>query len=113
MGNMLSYMFYGGSDGHVTVQDVVDASRNLKTLTSGDFLPRAQFESLPEAVGNVNDVGINFNKWRRPVKMFGPGDGDLQRQISQNDHVKDFDVDPSDWKRSCETVNVILEGILF
>ena len=44
--------------------------------------------------------------------MFGPGDGDLQRQISQNDHVKDFDVDPSDWKRSCKTVNVILEHIL-
>ena len=59
---MFSYMFYGGSNGHVTVQDVVDASRNLKAQTSEDFRPQNEGRFHLEAAGNVSDIGINFNK---------------------------------------------------
>ena len=103
--------FYDRVDGHVTTEDVADTSRRLATLD--DFT--VQPESRSGAVGyenSVDDVGINFNKWRRPVTVFGPGDGDLKLKISRNSFMKDFDVGHFDWKESCKAVNVLLDNFL-
>ena len=60
---------------------------------------------------HVSDVGINCNKWRRPVKEFGPWDTGLLEQILRHDLIRDFDVDPDDWKKSIRAINILMENI--
>ena len=101
-------------NGHVTVQDIRNASKAL-AWPDDDYV--VQFESLNESATadvprQVSDIGINYNKWRRPVKSFGPGDMGLEEQISRHSYIKDFDVEHDDWKKSVNAINILLENIL-
>lgn len=105
---------YYNSVGHVTVQDIVDANRAISN-DSGVVRPRSgsYFESgSNEGQSQITDVGINYNKWRRPMKEFGPDDGGLEQQISRHEYLRDFDVDSGDWKSSCHMINILLEDVL-
>lgn len=105
---------YYNSVGHVTVKDIVDANRAISN-DSGVVRPRSgsYFESgSNEGQSQITDVGINYNKWRRPMKEFGPDDGGLEQQISRHEYLRDFDVDSGDWKSSCHMINILLEDVL-
>lgn len=99
--------------GHVTIQDIRHANEAL-SCDSGDFV---HYESWrPSAPTDLprqdSDIGINYNKWRRPVKDFGPEDAGLEEQIFGHDLIRDFDVEHDDWKKSVKAIHILLENIL-
>ena len=106
----------GFVSGHVTVQDIRNAS---EALTLPDLVQQESYHfrtnqatDVPDVPRHVSDVGINYNKWRRPVKEFGPGDTGLLEHILRHDLIRDFDVDPDDWKKSVRAINILMENVL-
>ena len=108
----------GFRSGPVTVQDIRLANEALSLYDEGGY--RVQYESsvepvstyAPRRVGDIHDIGINYNKWRKPVSDFGLEDMGLQEQISRHDLIKDFDVSYDDWTKSVHVINILMENIL-